>query len=313
MVTVATNDFGLLCLGIFVFAIIILFLYSKFQGEQRKKLLKSIKAGGEASKSEGSPVLLLGETADPVYELPSTGEKCAFYAVRILSKKTGVKKDYSFSVGTSVAGIPIGKRFQKGMLKGFETSKISGNFTILSPERNKYLVDVEGYFDSMLTGMKAFVEPAVDIATKYTMEDIKNVDKSAEMGKISKVTKSLLGAVFGNRVSKSVSKRRSKILIKSESTTTIAGINASSNVDIKVSEYIVGQNTPDGIMKMLEEKGILNVLAETGDEIYVLETYIPLHKKVYVAGTYTVKDGKETIAMKDSKVLLSVSYNDPSV
>ncbi len=129
-----------------------------------------------------------------------------------------------------------------------------------------------------------------------------------------------MGLVFGLRILKlssgSVAGRATRIgPFKSsvERSTPLQRVDVKGcSVDAAVNEYRVGVDAPEGVTRLLKEQSVLGTMMREGDGIYVLETYIPLGKSVYVAGTYSRSGGKYKIEGKHPVLRMSVSYEDPS-
>lgn len=83
------------------------------------------------------------------------------------------------------------------------------------------------------------------------------------------------------------------------------GRNVTSSIDSRVSRFIHGRDVPPVIADMLKQRIIR---PQPGEEITVMEFFIPLKKSVWVFGEFS---GGDTIRYGEDGAGLSVSYTDP--
>jgi hypothetical protein len=86
---------------------------------------------------------------------------------------------------------------------------------------------------------------------------------------------------------------------------TTTGKSVTSTIDSRVRTFTQGRDVPPGIADVLKGKIIR---PQPGEEITVVEFYIPLKKIVWVFGEF---DGTDTVRSGESGVRLFVSYTDP--
>jgi hypothetical protein len=86
---------------------------------------------------------------------------------------------------------------------------------------------------------------------------------------------------------------------------TETGRSVTSSIDSRVSRFIHGRDVPPAITDMLKGKIIR---PQPGEEITVMEFFIPLKKSVWVFGEFS---GGDTVRYGEDGTGLSVSYADP--
>ncbi|MDD1680944.1 MAG: hypothetical protein LUQ35_04985 [Methanoregula sp.] len=86
---------------------------------------------------------------------------------------------------------------------------------------------------------------------------------------------------------------------------TVSGRSVTSTIDSRIRTFTQGRDVPPGIAEILKGKIIR---PQPGEEITVVEFYIPLKKSVWVFGEF---DGTDTVRFGESGARLFVSYNDP--
>jgi hypothetical protein len=86
---------------------------------------------------------------------------------------------------------------------------------------------------------------------------------------------------------------------------TMTGKSVTSAIDSRVRTFIQGRDVPPGIADVLKGKIIR---PQPGEEITVVEFYIPQKKSVWVFGEF---DGTDTVRFGESGARLFVSYTDP--
>lgn len=88
---------------------------------------------------------------------------------------------------------------------------------------------------------------------------------------------------------------------------TETGRSVMSSIDSRVRTFTQGSDVPPGIAEILKGKIIR---PQPGEEITVLEFFIPLKKSVWVFGEF---DGTDTVRYGEKGAMLSVSYGDPEI
>lgn len=88
---------------------------------------------------------------------------------------------------------------------------------------------------------------------------------------------------------------------------TETGRYVTSSVDSRVSRFIHGRDVPPAIADMLKGKIIRPA---PGEEITVVEFFIPVKKSVWVFGEFS---GGDTVRYGENGAGLSVSYTDPEM
>jgi hypothetical protein len=83
------------------------------------------------------------------------------------------------------------------------------------------------------------------------------------------------------------------------------GRSVTSSIDSRVSRFIHGRDVPPAIADLLKGKIIR---PQPGEEITVMEFFIPLKKSVWIFGEF---DGADTVRFGENGAGLSVSYADP--
>ncbi len=83
------------------------------------------------------------------------------------------------------------------------------------------------------------------------------------------------------------------------------GRSVSSTIDTRVRTFVQGQNVPHGIADILRGRIIR---PKPGEEITVVELYIPLKKSVWVFGEF---DGRDTVKYGEGGAGLYISCTDP--
>ena len=248
------------------------FVYWKIH--RRRVLLKGLKKG--RPQSVGALILVQGEAVAPALSLPTSGLRVAFYGFSIISKQNS-----------------------------FQVSDLSGSFTVKGWD-GEYDVDISAYYENRKAAAMTFYSKT-KLLPLMTLGKIggglPDADKLIVHGEVART---ILGLVFGLRLWGIGSGRRGGRyrMIK------IGPLQSS--VDAALNEYRVGVDAPEGVTRLLQDKGVLGTIMRDGDGIYVLETYIPIRKSVYVAGTYSQSGGKDKIEGKDQVLRMSVSYEDPS-
>jgi hypothetical protein len=86
---------------------------------------------------------------------------------------------------------------------------------------------------------------------------------------------------------------------------TMTGKSVTSTIDSRVQTFTQGRDVPPGIAEILKGKIIR---PQPGEEITVVEFYIPQKKSVWVVGEF---DGPDTVRFGESGARLFVSYTDP--
>jgi hypothetical protein len=249
--------------------VIVLVLAYALFHNYRKKKMLQSLKQSNLPPEEGKSFLVEGEASSPELKLPSTGEPCAFYAINIRSKK-----------------IETTRVMVAGQLKGFNTWLISGDFEVKAQDGKTFTVGISRYLDEVKS-----------VASKLTMGKVQEHE-----GAFS----SALGLVFGFHVNTSGS--RTKIGGIERRTTKVSSVQC--NIDSSTKYYTIGTDTPLEILELIaENEPLYGEPPEEGEEICVVEAYIPLGKTVYAAGTYIKKDGENMLVMgQDKKIGLHVSY-----
>lgn len=287
------------CIGGFVLLVVILLAYNFLVKGKRKALIRSLKSG-TLQPTEGGPILVEGAATGPEARLPSTGERCAFYAVRVFSKKSLLEQRVSGSASRGP---------RSTTLKGFELSAISGNFTVRDGrDGREYVVDAKGMLDKLMQGIM-MLSPVIGAVVRTQMRVSDPVQHAMDLSLEGKGVDNLLMLGFGQRMQEWKSKAEFSTGFGrySDSSTNIGSVAVKSTVDSAVHQYTLGKDVPPAIMDILAQKGVIGTLAADGDEIYVVETYIPLGRKIYVVGTYA----PGMITYGDTTTSLTVSYEDP--
>lgn len=275
---------GLVIPAIIAIIFLAIIFHVATQGDRRKKMLIELKKKNISDCKEGEGIIVEGVVGSKGKHLPSTGEECAFYSITIKSKKM---------VYTPFSEESIDFRY---LQKGFEFSEISGDFFIKSKENgNEYMIGITKFIDKIKRGEILFSP-----FTKYNVPN--NFSQNSE---------------YINLILRSVFRRHttyggSTTTWMNKSTKTINKPIVESTIDIKVSRYIIGKQIPKGILKLLKEKGITgSKYVKNGDEIYAIETYIPIGKNIFVVGNYSKVGDTRLITHQNDKLGLSVSYEDP--
>jgi hypothetical protein len=86
---------------------------------------------------------------------------------------------------------------------------------------------------------------------------------------------------------------------------TMTGKSVTSTIDSRVRTFTQGRDVPPGIADILKGKIIR---PQPGEEITVVEFFIPLKKSVWAFGEF---DGTDTVRFGESGAGLFVSYTDP--
>jgi hypothetical protein len=86
---------------------------------------------------------------------------------------------------------------------------------------------------------------------------------------------------------------------------TVSGRSVTSTIDSRIRTFTQGRDVPPGIAEILKGKIIR---PQPGEEITVVEFYIPLKKSIWVFGEF---DGTDTVRFGESGARLFVSYTDP--
>jgi hypothetical protein len=273
----------------FILFFVVLIVYSTLVKRKRKKLIKSLKSGG--TPVAGGPIFIQGAADDPPLTLPSTKEKCAFYAVHVFSKESAFKS----KLGSTE-------------VHGFDVIDMSGDFSV-NKDGKKYIVGISDYYERM----KPLVGAIIDFEVKMMLGRYgTTVQDYISEKKFAPAIKSVLMVVFGMKDYESKSGSSTSMPFYRNISTKIKFQKLDSTIDTAIREYTFGKDVPEGIMKILRDKKVIQTsLVNDGDGMYVIEAYIPLGKPIYVVGTYTTKNGKDVILMKDNVTSLTVSYKDP--
>jgi hypothetical protein len=86
---------------------------------------------------------------------------------------------------------------------------------------------------------------------------------------------------------------------------TVSGRYVTSTIDSRIRAFTQGRDVPPGIAEILKGKIIR---PQPGEEITVVEFYIPLKKSVWVFGEF---DGTDSVRFGESGARLFISYKDP--
>lgn len=305
----ANTTLDFIIVGAFILLFIGVIALGMLQKGQRKNQIHQFKKRSE--RQAGRPILVQGTTSSPSLELPSSGEPVAFYSISVTARKwsgTVVNPKGALTIN----GIPKRSRTEHlEDVRGTMAFERSGDFSVRSA-KGTYAVRIEDAFE--------YFESGISIAKSMVSDEgiVEGAQKSRlDLAMEQQTYESVLALLFGfvNPVHNTASVRmRGNFFGKEErkdyyDPDPIRGLNAGkSNVSIKVSQYVYGRDVPAAIQGMLQRKNGSNGLLREGDEIWVVENYIPLGQPVYVFGTY---DGSGGIAFKDQTTQLSISYQDP--
>lgn len=285
---------GLPCFIAFFLLFIAILVYAFWQKRQRKSLISKLKKEKPFEYNEGAPIVIEGDAIGPELNLPSTGEKVAFYSIAIISKKISSK--------SGIAGSEF---------KGFRINELSGDLTISAKEGKDYEVKISKYLEGIRKGMGMTVVPFVKTAVNLKLGSLPNKEEFVEMALESKAVENVMMLVFKSNFYEQESGSETSLPFYTSSTKSIKIDEVKTTVDTKVEEFVIGKDAPPEVMEILEKKHIMGNFAGYGDEIYVIETYIPLGKRVFAAGSYSKEEGKDAVMFKSSVMNLTVSYEDP--
>lgn len=280
---------------VIIFAVFIYYaIISKRRShDKRNTLINAYKTA--PTKTRNAPILIQGPVPSPDLILPTTGEHVGFYALFILSKESSMTSSESnLSIGSGSI-----ERSHISDMKGFRVFETSGDFSVVS-EGTRYEVGISGVLAQFKKGASLFTSPFTGlIASSGIPEKVQNDTMGFQMAQEA------YSLIFG--FSAPIRAVTSTIGDKWQQTTYITSsvVSATSTVDSRLQSYVTGINLPKGVLEILAKKGIVPTDKE---EISVIELFIPLHKEVYVFGTF---DGEKSIVFLDSTVKLSVSYQDP--
>jgi hypothetical protein len=281
-----------LVVGFFLLIVGILAL-SYWQKRKRREIIRKLKKEKPTTFKDGDPILLDGIASAPELHLPSSGEKVAFYTIDIVSKRMKAK--------SSIFGSEI---------KGFAFADISSNFTVTDSHEKSYEIDMQKFLESSRTGVGT-LRPIMNYAFTSKFANLPYKEKFIDMFLEKKAIETLNIFVFSTQFYESSKGKETSIPFHNTTDSFISINNIKSNVNCQINEYEIGGDTPKAVMEFLEENNILGTLAEAGDEIYVIENYIPINEQVYVVGTYTEQGESIRIESRDSNLGLIVSYKMP--
>lgn len=301
----SSDPSGLIIVLIIVIGIIGLFVYAhlskKVTADKRKALIRAFKAAPVIAK--GAPILVQGPAVSPDVILPSTGEHVAFYSMFVFSRESKITGSRS-ATRIRINGIPLGSDGTRiESVEGFMFSESSGDFTVAA-EGRQYEVKPSGVFAyfrkgaDLVSGLVEGQFKAAGLPESFFRDamNIKIAEPSLAMlcGFDAPIVTDHTRRYSGSGSRKTTTQR-----------TTFSVVMATSRIDARVHTFVSGFNLPQGILDLIAKRGI--ELPEK-EEIIVVETFIPLNRKVYVFGTF---DGDRNIVYEDSTVQLSVSYTDP--
>ena len=296
--------------GLFVFSFILFlfigiaayaFLSKRITADRQKQLIKAFRASPVIKKD--SPLLVRGPARAPDSILPTTGEHVAFYGLFVLSKESAITDTHT-GIGIRINGIPLGTdQTRIDSVEGFTFFETSGDFTVASGGMY-YFVRASSVFAYFKKGMDMVSGLVAGQFSKAGMPE-RIIKDNMEFTLAEQALKMLCG--FEAPVVQERSRRFSGSWTRTTTTrrTTFSAVTATSRIDSRVHHFLSGYNLPQGIVDLIAKRGI--VLPEK-EEVIVIETFIPLNRKVFVFGTF---DGDQSIIFADNTVQLSVSYTDP--
>ncbi|MBI2446018.1 hypothetical protein HYV43_06535 [Candidatus Micrarchaeota archaeon] len=282
-----TTDY-LILTGFIVFFIAII-AYGIMQKNQRQNQIKQFKKSPDLQI--GKPVLVHGMAGGTAYALPSTGEKVAYYSMSVVSSQiTETQVLYNSS------------------MEGFGAFAQTGDLDITDAGKT-YRVSIQSAFDNFAIGTDLMKTTVNTMAAGVNRTFL---DNAVEL----KTKQSVLMVVFGffNPYSDAGSKTQvrmplySRKTAKMDSQPLLGQKGPKSNVSTRTSRYTVGRDVPQSVQDLLKAKGILGNLSKEGQEILLVENYIPYGQDVYVFGK--LGENNEIVYGGDI-TQLSVSYQDP--
>src|SRR5258708_37247565 len=222
---------------LFVLLVLAALVFWYWAARRRRVLLKGLKKG--RPQGVGALILVQGEAVAPALSLPTSSRKVAFYGISIISKQNS-----------------------------FEVSDLSGSFTVKGSD-GEYDVDISAYYEKEEAVATAFFSK-IRVLPLMKIGDLPNADKIIVH---CKVAESILGLVFGLRVSETrygrVAGRAVRIGPLQSSVDRSVPLQrvevAGCSVDAAVNEYRVGVDAPEGVTRLLQEKGVLGTLMREGD------------------------------------------------
>lgn len=285
----AVDPFGLV-LVILIFAgffglILYGFLSERLFQKNRTLLIRKFKESPVIKKD--APILVKGYARSPDIVLPTSGEHVAFYALFIITKETSM-----------TGNIRWGTRNVTNF-KGFRIFEMSGDFSVVS--------GTTPFVVSMSSAMARFVRGSSAV---YSLIE-GTVQRSGFPRDVYKDAMECSGAEAALRTvtgyNAPIKSLKSFNVVNGENTSyeSASVVSVTSSIDARVHYYITGYTLPPAVSEILAKRGIV---PENKEEFIVMELFIPLGKEVYIFGTF---DGDKSIVFSDSRVRLSVSYDDP--
>ena len=284
-----TTDF------IIIGAVILLFIgviaLGVLQKGQRKKQVQAFKR--QPVIESGKPILIQGQAGGTAYALPSTGEKGAYYSLSVTSRQVTTTRNWT-SVG----------------VEGFGVFAQTGDFSITSAGKT-YAIRITSAFEKFAPGISLTKNAVTAMAGPRGVNDA-FLQNAMEL----KTSESVLGLIFGfiNPYSDAGKRQKTSTPFGSRETATMDAQpifgqkDATSYVSTRLSHYIVGRDVPASVTALLKAKGIGANLAKDGQEVLLVENFVPYGQNLFVFGTY---DGNGGITYADNTTGLTVSYKDP--
>jgi hypothetical protein len=286
------------CFTGIILVMLVVIVYVIVTKSKKKSLIKSLK---DASPVPGRPVLIRGPAVGPKVRLPSTGETCAFYAIHVFSRTLTV----------------TGKAGSEAAVGGFFFLDTSGSFDVMSDKDGKaYRVGITEMCQNMsppLDALALAAEPFFHAAYgsgPQTDELFKLLAQSNAIMSMLRISFGMGEYIERSRSGVSVNVAGYKLYDKVKQQFKVG--TAVSTIDVSISDYTFGRDVPSGVMKILTDKKILDShLVKDGDDICIIEFFIPIGKPVYVVGTLSNEGEKNMIIEKDPVATLTISYEDP--
>lgn len=174
----------------------------------------------------------------------------------------------------------LGNGYRKALptRSSFRIFLTSGDFTVIEAGKS-YTVSIHSTLERMKMGAEYFTE-------KYRTDAVFN---------------GIAETVFDNLVQFLVGSQALEPVFD----ITETGSSFTSTIDSRVRTFREGTDVPPGIAEILKEK---NIHPQPGEEITVIEFFIPVKKSVWVFGEF---DGRDTVKYGKGKGGLYISYVDP--
>ncbi len=284
-----TTDFIIIGAVILLFVAVI--ALGMLQKGQRKKRIQAFKR--QPVIESGKPILVQGHAGGTAYALPSTGEKVAYYSISVTSRQVTTTRTWT---NTGV--------------EGFGAFAQTGDFSITTAGKT-YAIRIASAFDKFAPGIAMTKNAITAMAGPRGVNDA-FLRNAMEL----KTSESVLGLIFGfiNPYSDAGKQQRTSTPFQSRETSTMDATpifgqkDATSYVSTRLSRYTVGRDLPDSVTALLKAKGIDARLSKEGQEVLLVENYVPYGQPVFAFGTY---DGNGGITFADTTTGLTISYADP--